>query len=297
MPGFSDFMAELALNTAFATNVSGSRFLALFTTAPTGDGGTGGTEVSGTSYARVQFAGNLTAAASFTTSSTTLTLSATAPAWLLALGTNGSGVSVYDITAGAFIGTVSSISGTTVTLTAAAAHASSGSADSLQFSAFGLATASSGTEPNVTPASITNGAQINFATAGSGGWGTVVSFGSYDAITGGNFYADDYLGSFKWIPFTCTSASPGVFTTDSSADAPANGSSVVVTAKFGGTLPTTSGSFAGLLTTAGLSANTFNVGVNTTSIGAGQFRQVTSQSIPSGVTSFWPASSLTFTSA
>ncbi|MEJ0065017.1 MAG: hypothetical protein WDM85_05935 [Caulobacteraceae bacterium] len=39
-------------------------------------------------------------AASFTTSSTTITLGATAPAWLLVLGTNGSGVNVYDLTNG-----------------------------------------------------------------------------------------------------------------------------------------------------------------------------------------------------
>jgi hypothetical protein len=62
-------------------------------------------------------------------------------------------------------------------------------------------------------------------------------------------------------------------TTDSTTDAPANGSSIVVTAKFGSMLPTTSGSWSGLLTTAGLNSNTFDAGVTTTSTGVGQFRQ------------------------
>jgi hypothetical protein len=271
-------------------------FLALFTAAPTSDAGTGGTEVSAAGYARVQVAGALAAAAAFTTASTTLTLGAAAPAWLLALGTNGSGVNVYDQTSGKQVGTVSSISGTTVTLTAAAANASSGSTDSLVFSAFSATSASSGNEPATAPAQITNGAVINFPQA-SANWGTVIAFGLYDAVTAGNFLFWDYIGNFKWIPFSASSASPSVFTVDSSADAPANGASVVVTQKYGGTLPTTAGSFAGLLTVAGNSTNTFNVGVNTTSVGGGQFRQVTQQSIPNGVTANFPASSFTITMA
>jgi hypothetical protein len=68
-----------------------SRYLALFTAAPTADAGTGGTEVSGT-YARVQVAGAL--AAAFTTSSTTITMGSANPGWVVA------GMNVYDVTAG-----------------------------------------------------------------------------------------------------------------------------------------------------------------------------------------------------
>jgi hypothetical protein len=94
-----------------------SRYLALFTAAPTADAGTGGTEVSGTGYARVQVAGALAAAAAFTTSSTTITMGAANPGWVVA------GMNVYDNTAGTNIGTVASYTSTTLTLTAAASHA------------------------------------------------------------------------------------------------------------------------------------------------------------------------------
>jgi hypothetical protein len=128
-------------------------------------------------------------------------------------------------------------------------------------------------------------------------WGTVVARGIYDAVTGGDLLRCDYLGNYKWVPFTCTSATPDVMTTDSTTDAPANGSSIVVTAKLGGTLPTTSGSWSGLLTTAGISSNTFNAGVTTTSTGAGQFRRVTPQSIPANVTASFASGTLVVSAA
>ena len=72
---------------------------------------------------------------------------------------------------------------------------------------------------------------------------------------------------------------------------------MVVTSKYGATLPTTAGSFSGILTTAGLSANTFNVGVNTTSTGGGQVRQVTQQVIPANVTASFSAATFTLSVA
>lgn len=295
MSGFSDYTAESTLS--FVTGQFGkaaptSMYLALFTTAPTSDAGTGGTEVSGSGYARVQVAGELAISGSTSTGSSAVTLSSTAPAWLLALGTSGSGVTVWS-TAGVFIGTISTVSGTSVTLTGNAAAVAS---SNLLFSAFGQPSASSGSEPATTPANITNGAAITFPQA-TGSWGTVTSFGIYDASSSGNLYVWDYLGNFKWIPFTCTNASPGVLTCDTTGDAPANSSSIVVTSKYGGTLPSTGGSWAGLLTTANLSGATFTAGVNTTGIGGGQFRQVASQAIAANVTASFAASSLTITSA
>jgi hypothetical protein len=293
--GFADFMAQYSLDYATGARGAGNRFVALFTTAPASDAGTGGTEVSGGAYARVQIAGALSLSASFTTSSTTLTLASTAPAWLLALGTNGSGVNVYDATNSQQIGTVSSITSTTVTLQAAALHASSGSADSIAFSAFPLSSASSGSEPATAPANVTNGASIAFPQS-TASWGTVTSWGIYDASTSGNLYFWDYLGSQKWSPFTCTSASPGVLTcTDQTF---ANANLAVVSAKYGGTLPTTGGSWSGVLTVAGVSGATFNLGVNTTGAGDGLVRQISEFAIGSAnITASFAASQFTLMSA
>src|SRR5581483_12108987 len=161
MPGLPDYNAQRILNDVTGAqpigNAAATRYLGFWTTAPSGDAGaTGATEVSGGAYARVQVAGALTAASTISTASSTFTLASTAPAWLLALGTNGSGCNVYDLTNGKQIGTVSSISGTTVTLTGNAANNGSGSSDSIQFSAFGVASASSGSEPGTTAANATN---------------------------------------------------------------------------------------------------------------------------------------------
>jgi hypothetical protein len=291
MTGFSDFSSRNALNYITGVKASPSLpsvFLALFTAAGT-DAGTGFTEVSGGSYARVQVSGALTASGSFTTASTSITLNSTAPAWLLALGTNGSGVNVYDATAGAQIGTVSSVSGTTVTLTSASSTNSSGSTDSLVFSAFSPA---SGTAP----ASITNNATITFPAA-TGSWGTVTAFGLYDASSSGNLMIWDYMGNFSWLPATVSSASPGVIT--AKAHGYSNGDSFVFSTEYGGITPSFSaGNYNGTQTVAGASTDTFNVtGVNTSTTGSGNVRKVASQSVPSGVTAFFAASSLAATAA
>lgn len=299
MPGKTDYTAENFLNYIGARGPAWpsltSLFLALFTTAPTSDSGvTGATEVSGGGYARVQVAGQLTAGAAFTTSSSTITLASAAPAWLTALGSsqNGNGVSVYDVTNGQQIGTVSSISGTTVTLTANASHASSGSGDTLAFSAFSAPSASSGSEPAVTPANMTNGAQINFPTA-TANWGTVMAWGLFDASTSGNNLEWDYVGAGPWIDCTISLASPGVFTAH--AHGYSAGATVVFSAKNAGTTPTFSQSnLTGPLLVVGPATDTFTVtnggtAVNTSSSGDGQVRSVGSQSVVSGVTYQFPA--------
>lgn len=294
MAGLSDNTAQGLLNyitgqgNGFsATNV----FLALFTAAPTSDAGTGGTEVGGSGYARVQVGGSLAISGSISSASPTITLASTAPAWLTALGSSGAGVTVWT-SGSVFVGTISSISGATVTLTTNSAV--SGTITPLYFSAFGQPAASSGSEPNTTPANITNNASITFPQA-TASWGTAVAFGLYTQVSGGTLIGWDYLGNFKWSPFTCTLASPGVLTvTDQTFT---NGNGAVVTAKYGGSLPTTAGSWAGVLTVAGVSGNTFNLGVNTTSIGDGQVRQVLQQPIAINVTASFAASALTIFSA
>lgn len=106
-----------------------------------------------------------------------------------------------------------------------------------------------------------------------------------DAATVGNQIFADYFGGFLWLPFTCSSAAPGVFTVPGHGYA--NGDTVVVTAEDGGTLPATAGSWSGLLTVAGVTTDTFNVGVTTTGTGSGMVRKVVAQTIGSGVTPSW----------
>lgn len=287
MPGLSDYSAKNVLNYltgSVAMPALPAVFLALFTTAPTSDAGTGGTEVSGGSYARVQVAGAVAAAASFTTASPNITMGAN-PGWVVP------GMNAYDITNGQQLGTVLTYVSTALVLTANAAHASSGSTDSIAFSAFPLAAASTGTEPAVTPAnSVNTNASIPFAQA-SANWGTVLAWGLYDASTAGNLLWFDWLGNNAYLPFSCSSASPGVVTAP--AHGFANGNNVIVTAKFGGTLPATGGSWAGPLTVAGVSTDTFTAGVNTTGTGDGLVRKIAEQSIPSGVTATFGTSSFT----
>jgi hypothetical protein len=294
MSGQADYAAQATLDWMSgrrAMPALTSRFLALFTTAPTSDAGTGGTEASGTGYARVQCAGSLAATASWTTATPNITMT-TNPGWIVP------GMNVWDLTTTtpSQVGTVSTFTGTALVLTANALVASQGTTDSLQFSAWPASAASSGTEPATTPAQATSGAAVTFAQAGAS-WGTVTSWALYDALTSGNMICWDYLGNFKWIPFSCTLASPGVITVDLAADAPANGTPCVVTAKYGGTLPTTAGSWAGVLTSAGLSAATFNLAVNTTSTGGGNFRQIVQQAIAANVTASFASGQLIISQA
>lgn len=131
------------------------------------------------------------------------------------------------------------------------------------------------------PCTISNAANIVFPTnSGGGNWPAVIAWGLYDALTTGNPLFWDYLGNFPWIPFTCTSASPGVL--NAPGHGYTNADSAVVNSEYGGSLPTTGGSWAGLLTVAGVSGDTFNLGVNTTSTGNGEVRKVSSVTVPPG---------------
>lgn len=295
MPGYSDYTAQAELNWVtgqVAMPALPAVFLALFTTAPTSNAGTGGTEVSGGSYARVQVAG--TATTNGTTASGNATLHfASTPSWIVA------GMTIRDITTPSAIPagtTVLSTTGTTVVMSQNAAGAGVGGTDSIGFSAWPASSASVGTEPSVTPATLTNGAVITFPAA-TANWGTVTAFGLYDAVTSGNFLMWDFLGNFAWLPATVSSASPGIIT------AHAHGYSlsdpVVVTTKMGGTLPTFSQSnFTGILNVAAtVTTDTFTVtnaatAVNTSSTGDFMIRKILQQSIPSGITASFAASTI-----
>jgi hypothetical protein len=149
------------------------------------------------------------------------------------------------------------------------------------------------------PSTLSNAAQIQFVQA-TANWGTVIAFGLYDASSSGNLLAWDFLGSDPWYPFECTLASPGVLTafgiTAGSSPTLANGASVVVSAEYGGSLPTGFSQYT-TGTVASLSADVFNIGVNTSSTGSGLIRQYTQQSIPNGVQASFGAGTLVISAA
>lgn len=298
MAGLSDFAAQNALN--YFTGQKSmpavpSVFCALFTTAPTSDSGAGAVEVSGGNYSRVQVAGGVATNGATVAGNATLNFAAV-PSWIVV------GMSVQDITVagtGAIpLGTrVTGTTGTTVTMNNNAVAAGVGSGDTIAFSAFSPATPSVGNEPTTVPGATLNGsATITFPQA-SLSWGTVTSWGLYDLAsgTGAHLLAWDYLGNFAWLPFSGSNASPSVLT--SPAHGYSNGDPVVVTAKFGGTLPATGGSWAGVLTVASSTTDTFTAGVNTTGTGDGLVRKIVQQSIPANVTASFAVSAFTVTLA
>lgn len=137
------------------------------------------------------------------------------------------------------------------------------------------------------PSTISNANTISFPQA-TANWGTVIAFGLYDAPSGGNLLAWDYLGGYSWQPCTISSASPGVLTVPGHGYSAAD--TVVFSTEYGGTAPAFSQSnLTGLLAVVSPATNTFTVtnggtAVNTSSVGDGMVRKVTQQSIPSGVT-------------
>lgn len=284
MSGFTDLTAKGILNWTtgqLAMAALPSVWLGLFTTAPTSDAATsnGSTEVSGTGYARVQAAGQLAAASAATT---VITFSAT-PAWVVA------GMSVNDVTTPANVPantTVISVTATTVTCNNTVSGVGT---DTIRFSAFTPASASA-------PSSVTTGSIITFPAA-TASWGTVTSFGLFDASTTGNLLDWDYNGAFSWLPCSVSAASPGVITTK--AHGYANADSFIFSNEYGGTVPTFSaGNYTGIQTVAGVATDTFNVtGVNTSATGSGMVRKVVQQVVSSGVTVSFAAAALTITSA
>jgi len=124
------------------------------------------------------------------------------------------------------------------------------------------------------PSTITNASAITFPTS-TAAWSAsapIIAFGLFDASSTGNLLAWDFLGNNSWMPFSASLASPSVLTAPAHGFAATN--QVVVTAEFGGVLPT-GGVFSGLLTVAAAPAtDSFNVGINATASGSGMVRQV-----------------------
>lgn len=129
----------------------------------------------------------------------------------------------------------------------------------------------------------------------------MIAAGLYDAPTGGNLLAWDYIGNFAWLPGTVSAASPGVVTQPNHGYSVAD--TVVYSLEFGGVAPTFSASnFTGLLLVAHAATDTFDVtnsavAVNTATTGSGNFRKVSPVVIGSGVLPSFGAGQLVLTSA
>jgi hypothetical protein len=277
MTGMTDYSSRAFMNYItgqVAETAVPSVWMALMTT-PSTDANTGGTEVSGGAYARVQVAGQLAAASA----ATTIITFGAVPSWVVA------GMSVNDVTTPANVPAntvVNSVTGTTVTCNNTVSGVGT---DTIRFSAFTPSTGSA-------PSTITNGSAITFPQA-TLSWGTVVAFELRDAVTTGNLLLWDWLGAFAWRPFTATLASPSVLTV------PAHGYSaadpVVINAEYGGAFPTGTGSWLPTTVYAVTSpaTDTFNIATNaTTASGSGMVRKIVQQSIPSGVTASFAAAAL-----
>lgn len=302
MTGLSDYSAKAELNWltgGVAMPALPSVWMALFTAVGV-DAGTGFTEVSGGSYARVQVAG--AQATNGTTANGNATLHfASTPAWIVA------GMYIYNSTAPSTIPAntkVLSVTATTVVMDTNAAGAGVGNGDTIIFTAFAPATASA-------PSTITNSSIITFAQA-TASWGTAIAFGLYDASTSGNLLIWDFIGNNAWMPWTATSVGSGngaVFT--QKAHGYSNGDPVVVSSEYGGTLPTvTQGAltaytqnFAANVTTdtytlsSSSSAPSSGNAVWTSTTGNGLARKFTQQSIPQNVQASFAASALTASAA
>ena len=292
MTGFSDYTAKAFLNWSTGATAMPSLpsvYLALLTAVDT-DAGTGGTEVTGGSYARTQVAGTVTTNGTTANGNPTLHF-ASVPSWVVA------GMTIYDVTAPTAISaatTVLSTTSTSVTMSANAAGAGVGGTDVIAFSAFSAASGSA-------PSTITNSAAIAFPTA-TASWGTIIAFELRDASSSGNLLFWDYLGNYSWLPATVSLASPGIITAKGHGYTAAD--PVVWSNEYGGTIPTFSQStFANaVLAVVSPSTDLFSVtnastAVNTSSTGSGMVRKILQQSIPSGITPSFPAASLTATVA
>lgn len=264
MTGMTNITANEYLNdvTGYAPLLatSRSRFLELFTAVGI-DAGTGFTEVStsGTAYARQQIAGAVAATASFTTASPNITMT-TNPGWVIP------GMSVYDNTTGSAVGVVLTYVGTALVLVSNSLINSSGSTDSIQFSAFSASGSSA-------PSLATTIAAQTFATATGAGYGTVIAWAINDASSTGNILFWDFLGNFPWLPFESTSVNTGagpVFT--AKANGYSNNDPIVATNEYGGTLPTlTTGVLTGYNVGFVANAATDSLTLVTTSGGATAF--------------------------
>jgi len=201
MPGLSTTSEALVLNGVGGNPAASwptSLWIGLHTAVGI-DSGSGFTEVTGGSYARVQIAGQLTISATQGALGTTLTF-ASVPSWVVPgmVVVNRTRADIPTNT------TVVSTTSTTVVLSASTVTTVATSGDVIQFSIF---------HPPATgePSSITSSAPVTFPQA-TAGWGTVIAWGIFDAASAGTQWFWDYLGNYDWLPVYITNANPAVWT-------------------------------------------------------------------------------------
>lgn len=141
---------------------------------------------------------------------------------------------------------------------------------------------------------ITNAAAVTFPTS-SASWGTVQAWALFDgAGANANMLWWDWLGVYPWLPFYAVSgagSANGVL--DVANHGYSNGDQVVLTAEFGGALPTSTSDLTAPLTVAGVSGDTFNLGVITSSSGSGMVRKIAPQTVNASMVVTLNSSSLT----
>lgn len=149
------------------------------------------------------------------------------------------------------------------------------------------------------PSTNSNANALNFPLS-TAGWGDVIAWGMFDNSSGGNLLWWDFLGNDPWFPCTISLASPGIITavgiTAGSSPTLVNTAKVVFTSEYGGALPAALVQYT-QYAVAGLSADTFNVGVNTATAAAAMVRQLTVQTIPINVTPSFAAGQITLLAA
>lgn len=144
------------------------------------------------------------------------------------------------------------------------------------------------------PSTISNVGTLTYPIA-TADWGTIIAAGLFDASSGGNLLAWDYLGGFPWQPVTISSASPGVFTAKAHGFAAAD--SLIFSTEIGGTAPSFSQSnLTGVLAAVSPTTDTFTVtnggtAVNTSSTGSGMVRKITRQQVPQGIQPYFTGGS------
>lgn len=157
--------------------------------------------------------------------------------------------------------------------------------------AYARQAATFGSVNNADPSTTANTAAVTFPQS-TASWGTVVAFALYDAATAGNLLYWGWLGNYSWQPCTISAASPAVVTVGQAGYA--NSTTVVLDTanRFGGTSPTYSAgtpSANTVLTTAGLSGDTFTLlngatAINASVAGSSMVRQITQYTIGASTT-------------
>src|SRR5262252_8765669 len=141
----------------------------------------------------------------------------------------------------------------------------------------GLWAAASGSGPSTK----SNNATISFPLGTTAG-ANIIAVGLYSLASGGNLGWWNWMGSYPWQPATFSAASPSIITLP--AHGFANGDSVVMSSEIGSEGTTPPGFLTGLLTVAGVTTDTFNVGVNAPNTGGIMLRKVVPQTVIANMT-------------